>query len=112
MVVAIAVGKEGVDALLVASQVVLSIVLPFITFPLIYCTSSRAIMSVRKPRAQSSDEITPTPSADTNALESASDEMVDFSSGKIATTIGSTICLAVIAANMYVIVSLARGEEG
>lgn len=115
MVVAIAVGKQGIDALLVASQVVLSIVLPFITFPLIYCTSSRAIMSVRKPRSQPSDDVAPTTSVDTNAtpaLESASDEMVDFSSGKIATTIGGAICLIVIAANMYVIVSLARGEEG
>lgn len=114
MVVAIAVGKQGIDALLVASQVVLSIVLPFITFPLIYCTSSRAIMSVRKPRSQSSGDVSQT-SMDTNAtpaLESAGDEMVDFSSGKIATTIGSAICLIVIAANMYVIVSLARGEEG
>ncbi|KAH6911092.1 natural resistance-associated macrophage protein-domain-containing protein [Coprinopsis sp. MPI-PUGE-AT-0042] len=48
MVVALAVGRQGVDALLVASQVVLSIVLPFITFPLLWCTSSKAIMTVRK----------------------------------------------------------------
>ncbi|KAF9461893.1 natural resistance-associated macrophage protein-domain-containing protein [Collybia nuda] len=115
MAVAVAVGREGIDALLVASQVVLSIVLPFITFPLIYCTSSRAIMSVRKSRSPTPEGVTPISSVDTNAtpeLESASDEMVDFSSGKIATTIGGAICLLVIAANVYVIVSLARGEEG
>jgi metal iron transporter len=108
MVVAIAVGRSGIDALLVASQVVLSIVLPFITFPLIYCTSSKAIMSVRKSRSPG-DAV---PSTDASTLESAGDEMVDFSSGKIATAIGGAICLVVIAANVYVIVSLALGNEG
>ena len=50
MVVAIAVGRSGVDALLVASQVALSIVLPFITFPLLYLTNSKEVMAVKKPR--------------------------------------------------------------
>lgn len=58
MVVAIAVGRPGIDALLVASQVVLSIVLPFIIFPLLYLTSSKKFMQVRvvkmKPTASSS----------------------------------------------------------
>ncbi|KAF8758971.1 Mn2 and Fe2 [Rhizoctonia solani] len=40
MVVAIAVGRQGIDALLVASQVALSIVLPFVIFPLVYLASS------------------------------------------------------------------------
>lgn len=48
MAVALALGRPGIDALLVGSQVVLSIVLPFITFPLLWCTSSKAIMTVRK----------------------------------------------------------------
>ncbi|TFY83316.1 hypothetical protein EWM64_g694 [Hericium alpestre] len=47
--VAIAVGRNGVDTLLVASQVALSIVLPFVVFPLVWITSSSAIMSVRRP---------------------------------------------------------------
>ncbi|KAK7694341.1 hypothetical protein QCA50_001524 [Cerrena zonata] len=49
MVVAIGVGREGIDILLVASQVALSIVLPFVAFPLIWLTSSKSIMRVRKP---------------------------------------------------------------
>src|SRR5260221_5210122 len=48
MIVAIVVGRSGVDRLLVGSQVVLSVVLPFILFPLIWCTSSTSIMSVKK----------------------------------------------------------------
>ena len=49
VVVAIAVGRPGIDTLLVASQVVLSIVLPFVAAPLIWLTSSKPVMSVRKP---------------------------------------------------------------
>lgn len=49
MVVAIAVGRPGINALLVASQVALSVVLPFVTLPLILLTSSKAIMRVKKP---------------------------------------------------------------
>ncbi|KAI0076291.1 Nramp-domain-containing protein [Panus rudis PR-1116 ss-1] len=49
MVVAIAVGRSGIDVLLVASQVALSIVLPFVALPLIYLTSSKSVMRVRKP---------------------------------------------------------------
>ncbi|PFH47592.1 hypothetical protein AMATHDRAFT_67511 [Amanita thiersii Skay4041] len=52
MIVAVAAGKQGIDSLLVASQVVLSMALPFITFPLIYLTSSKSVMSVSKPRQQ------------------------------------------------------------
>ena len=50
MAIAIGLGMPGINALLVASQVVLSIVLPFIISPLLYCTSKKAIMSVCKTR--------------------------------------------------------------
>ncbi|KAI0662546.1 natural resistance-associated macrophage protein [Cubamyces menziesii] len=48
VVVAIAVGKRGIDTLLVASQVALAIVLPFVAAPLILLTSSKSVMSVRR----------------------------------------------------------------
>lgn len=54
VVVAIAVGRPGIDSLLVASQVALAIVLPFVAAPLIWLTSSKAVMSVRNPQ----DDIT------------------------------------------------------
>ncbi|KAH7927366.1 Nramp-domain-containing protein [Leucogyrophana mollusca] len=49
MIVAVAFGKAGINTLLVASQVALSVVLPFVAFPLIYLTSSKTVMSVRRP---------------------------------------------------------------
>jgi len=128
MVVAIAVGRSGVDTLLVASQVVLSIVLPFITFPLLYCTASKAIMSVRKsradvinasttltavelPAAQESKEEQVERTERTPAdVEGAEEEMVDYSNNKFTIAVGAAIWLVVVAANVYVIVELARGD--
>jgi len=102
--VAIVVGKSGINTLLVASQVVLSITLPFVTYPLIYCTSSKAIMSVRKHRTVDiSDE---------SAVEEADDEIVDFSSGWLMTGTGILVWLVIVAANLYVLVSLIMGKGG
>jgi len=104
MVVAIALGKPGINALLVASQVVLSIVLPFVTFPLIWCTSSKSIMRVAKTPA---DTVTPT-----TGDQEAAVEYVDYSSGKIVTGLAVAIWLLIVTANMYVIVELAIGASG
>ncbi|KAM0746809.1 Nramp-domain-containing protein [Meredithblackwellia eburnea MCA 4105] len=46
LAVAIAIGRDGIDNLLVFSQVALSIVLPFVITPLIIFTSSHAFMSI------------------------------------------------------------------
>ncbi|EGO02730.1 hypothetical protein SERLA73DRAFT_84509 [Serpula lacrymans var. lacrymans S7.3] len=53
MIVAVAFGRSGINTLLVASQVALSVVLPFVAFPLIYLTSSKTVMSVPKPAISS-----------------------------------------------------------
>lgn len=106
MVVAIAAGRKGVDDLLVISQVVLSIVLPFITFPLIFLTSSKSIMSVRQPEEHaeriSEDDVV-------RSDAEGGEKTVDFSSGILTTILGAAIWLVVMSANMYVIVSLAMG---
>lgn len=44
--VAIAVGRSGINQMLVASQVMLSIVLPFIVFPLVWLCSDKNVMEV------------------------------------------------------------------
>ncbi|TBU44128.1 natural resistance-associated macrophage protein [Dichomitus squalens] len=63
VVVAIAVGRPGIDTLLVASQVALAIVLPFVAAPLIWLASSKSVMSVRKPAANTQDPGLSTPEA-------------------------------------------------
>lgn len=129
MVVAIGLGKPGINALLVASQVVLSIVLPFILFPLIYLTSSRSVMQVRKPITSTRDVIDRANTSDTmetivsdggggdgappvDSENQTEHEMVDFSNGKIVMTVGYSIWLLIVVANAYVIVLLAMGQGG
>ena len=65
VVVAIAVGRTGIDTLLVASQVALALVLPFVAAPLIWLTSSKSVMSVRKPPSADTSTSTVAPSANT-----------------------------------------------
>ncbi|KAF8645422.1 hypothetical protein AX16_007825 [Volvariella volvacea WC 439] len=110
MTVALAVGRDGVDTLLVASQVVLSIVLPFITFPLLWCTSSKAIMSVKVPESNQRALTTGGSNLDISEAQLEANPTTryeDFSNGKIAIAIGILIWLVVVAANMYVIIDLA-----
>ena len=130
MVVALAMGRSGIDQLLVASQVVLSIVLPFVVFPLMWLTTSKKIMSVKRfepdlptltaedsppnPDISASKFATPKIGSSTEGdVESSSaSEMVDYSNGKIVAGIGYLIWAVVVVANMYVIVTLAMGKGG
>ncbi|KAK0437449.1 putative transporter of the NRAMP family [Desarmillaria tabescens] len=87
LTVAIAIGRSGIDTLLVASQVVLSIVLPFIVFPLLWLTSNKRVMSAKNDDGGS----------------------VNFSNSIPITLLGAAIWLLVVAANVYVLVSLGLG---
>ncbi|SJL11396.1 uncharacterized protein ARMOST_14799 [Armillaria ostoyae] len=87
LTVAIAIGRSGIDTLLVASQVVLLILLPFIAFPLLWLTSNRRVMSVKNDDGGS----------------------VNFSNSIPIALLGAAIWLLVVAANIYVLVSLGTG---
>ncbi|KAJ7665332.1 natural resistance-associated macrophage protein-domain-containing protein [Mycena polygramma] len=102
MAVAIALGRPGINALLVTSQVILAIVLPFITLPLIFLTSSKTVMRVRKPDALVST-VTET--------DNSWDDTIDYSSGMVTTIVGSAIWLLMLTANIYVIVTLIIGAR-
>lgn len=116
MVIAIGLGKPGINALLVGSQVVLSIVLPFVITPLLYLTSNEAMMSVRKTRTEMiantaidvrSEILLQSRDQDSNAAERADvDEMVDYSNNKFVIVVGVLSWLVIVAANVYVMVEL------
>jgi len=131
MIVAIAVGRPGVDRLLVTSQVVLSVVLPFILFPLIWCTSSKCIMSVKKGNysEESLQENLSTGAAEKTGLAfhspgpeieskvandggmaETAEEIVDYSNHKVTSIIGWTIWLVITAANIYALVEIGRNH--
>jgi len=133
MIVALAMGRSGIDQLLIASQVVLSIVLPFVIFPLMWLTTSKKIMSVKMPEPdlptltaddspQNPDEspvskfatpkIGSSAEGDVESSSSSASEMVDFSNGKTVAVTGYLIWTVVVVANIYVIVMLAMGKGG
>ncbi|KAJ1308082.1 hypothetical protein OPQ81_002147 [Rhizoctonia solani] len=89
-IVAVTVGRQGIDILLVASQVALSIVLPFVIFPLVYLTSQESVMQVAKPEGGT----------------------ISYKSHIATTIVGYTIFAVVLVANSYVLVSLMMGKSG
>ena len=90
MVVAIAVGRPGLSTLLVASQVVLSVVLPFISLPLILLTSSKSIMRVRIPRVVEAEKMSQqVPLESINATEDGTDEQGNNVTVRMVFTSGS-----------------------
>ena len=139
MAIAIGLGMPGINSLLVASQVVLSIVLPFVILPLLYCTSNKAIMSVRKTRTglilddTTTSQVTLTTvdvppeelqqprDQDSSIAEIARErevnegdddsEMVDYGNNKLVIAIGVLSWLIIVAANVYVIVELGLGSQ-
>ncbi|KAF8257757.1 NRAMP family [Lactarius quietus] len=112
MAVAVAVGRGGINTMLVASQVVLSIVLPFVIFPLVWLTTSRTVMRVRAPLGPVSNaKAEPQKKDETEEQQTvATDEYLDFSNGWVVAGIGYSICLVVLVANGYVLVTLILGE--
>lgn len=123
---AVSVGREGINTLLVASQVALSVVLPFIAFPLIYLTSSEVVMRVRKPpqplveieemsiQDESRESIEIAQEQESKAMahkvETASvviHETIDYSNGRLLSAVSYAIWSVVLVANVYAIVMLA-----
>ncbi|THU93757.1 hypothetical protein K435DRAFT_861201 [Dendrothele bispora CBS 962.96] len=47
--IAVALGQPGIDAFLTVSQVIFSVMLPFISFLLVYSTSKKSIICVKVP---------------------------------------------------------------
>ena len=93
--------------MLIASQVVLSIVLPFVIFPLVWLTSSRTVMRVRCPsiiaKAVSQKDVTE------EQQTVSTNEYLDFSNGWVVAGLGYAICLVVLVANCYVLITLVLG---
>ena len=106
MVVAVSVGRSGINTMLIASQVVLSTVLPFIIFPLIWLTSSRTVMRVRATVPAVQAERKDDAEEDQGVVE---DEYLDFSNGWIVSGIGYVIGAVIAVANGYLLITLILG---
>lgn len=107
MIMAVSVGRAGINAMLVASQVVLSLVLPFVVFPLIWLTSSRTVMRVRIPAPARPTQKEEGAEEDPNATE---DVYLYFNNGWVVAGIGYIIWASIVVANSYVLIMLVLGN--
>ncbi|KAI5478528.1 metal iron transporter [Pseudohyphozyma bogoriensis] len=114
--VAAAVGRQGLDVLLVGSQVALSIVLPFVMAPLIYFTTKQDVMSIPK----DSRRVTPLPEEEKKTLlqtlnpwrrRRGPEGWVSFANGTFIVYLAWTLWVLVVTANIYALYDLGAGES-
>ncbi len=99
-------GRNGIGAALNASQVALSVLLPFLSAPVIYFTCSKKHMSV-----PIGDLGISTSNDTARDRSSGTVPMHDFSNNWATKTAAVLIWLFITALNIYLIVSLAMGQN-
>ncbi len=99
IIVAGAVGTKGLNNALAASQIALSVILPFVTAPLIYFTCRSHIMTVV------------TEPSDSDAAEGEAESAgVNMRNGWIVTVFAVLIWLVLVVMNVALLVLLALGK--
>lgn len=97
IIIAAAVGKKGLDKTLNASQVVLSIILPFVTAPLIYFTCRNRYMTVPSERVAHGDNHSRT-------------EGVSMKNNIVVCIIGILVWLIIAVMNVALLVLIGMGK--
>lgn len=92
IIIAGAVGRTGLDQTLVASQVVLSVILPFVSAPLLWFTCRRSIMTV------------------TSTRQDGTEETVNMRNGWLTTIFAVAIWLVLVVMNVALLVLLGFGK--
>ena len=113
IIIAGAVGREGLSAALNGTQVALSVVLPFVSAPLIYFTCRNKYMTVRASRSEEND-------GDEEVMDSAAD--ADAETGRrgedgvkmrnhwVTTAFAVLIWFVIAAMNVANLVLLGKGQ--
>jgi metal iron transporter len=99
-------GGKGLNTMLVASQVVLSVVLPTVIFPLVYLCSKKDVMTVKGPDPGPVEgEVT---LAEREGAVGRREK--EYTSSKWVTVLGYALTFVVLLANVYVFVQLGLGN--
>lgn len=107
LIISLSIGKSGLSAALNASQVVLSILLPFLTAPLIYFTCKKSIMRVEVNTASETESVELQDLNGENIeQQESSKKMIDMSNNWITSSIAFLIWLFISVLNVYMIVKL------
>ncbi|XBW35725.1 hypothetical protein QEN19_001295 [Hanseniaspora menglaensis] len=101
-------GRQGLSAALNASQVILSLLLPFVTFPLLYFTCNKKIMRVKRKKTVGASNAN---ISTTCISEDAEFEYVDMSNGKLTTLFSITLWLLVSFLNIYLLFSFSVSAD-
>ena len=111
-------GRSGVATILNLSQVVLSLILPFVTAPLLFFTANKAIMTVKvhagTPTNEGISEEDQEEVSENTALfqEHQSDvKSIDFSNSLVMNVLGISSWLIIGFLNIYLITQWIRGED-
>ncbi|CAR29753.1 hypothetical protein ZYGR_0AD04370 [Zygosaccharomyces rouxii] len=111
LILVLVAGRNGLSGALNASQVVLSLLLPFVSAPLLYFTSSSKIMRVKLP-SRSVEIDGDIQLRDLSQEESEEEpQYKDMSNSKFFTIIAVMIWLIVSGLNFYMLVSFAQGQD-
>ena len=101
IIIAAAIGKKGLDKALVGSQVVLSVILPMISAPLIWFTCRKHVMTI-------SPTVGTTIAGD--AEDGRCDQGVNMQNGWIMTVLAVMIWLVLVVMNMALLVMVGLGS--
>ncbi|CAI4053088.1 hypothetical protein SUVZ_15G2040 [Saccharomyces uvarum] len=132
LILVLVAGRSGLSGALNASQVVLSLLLPFVSAPLLYFTSSKNIMRVQlNPGKHLSktpdkkdvgrhneedetielDEMGMGSSSQDHGLLSPPPEYIDMSNGTIVTVLAVIVWLIISGLNFYMLMGFTTGQE-
>ncbi|SCU96909.1 LAME_0F17854g1_1 [Lachancea meyersii CBS 8951] len=99
-------GEKGVSSILNLSQVVLSMILPIVSAPLIYFTCNSKIMSVAEVRQRSPHEAT-----ETTALTTRSTGKINYANSRWLAITSILVWVTISALNCYLVGSYLSGAD-
>lgn len=110
IIIAGAVGRDGLSAALNGSQVALSVVLPFVSAPLIYFTCRNKYMTVRAHHPGTSTVVDGDEEEIADAVEAPDHEPVKMRNNWFIATLGVLIWLIITVMNVANLVLLGKGQ--
>lgn len=121
LIVGVFFGDKGINTVLNFSQVLLSLILPFVAIPLIMFTSDREIMKVDKlhelevEQGQEQEIVSPDESENTRLLnrednvsdeESSNSEEIYFENSNLLNVVSWSVCILITCLNTFMIVTM------
>ncbi|OLL25467.1 Manganese transporter SMF2 [Neolecta irregularis DAH-3] len=109
LIVAIVVGRSGLNVVLNATQVILSIILPIVAGPMLYFASSKKVMNVPVLRDDSSTISLFT--SDNTSCHRQNEDHVNMAHGWILSSISIFVWVFIAGLNLFMLIQMALGNS-